>query len=346
MTLQSSSPPTAAWDAFVRQHPRAHLLQTSAWGALKREFGWNPVRIALADDSGALVAGAQVLFRKLPLPVGTLAYIPYGPLVDWTDTAQVRRVFTAIDQVARHRSAVFLKIEPGFHLPAVDLADYGFRHSPQTVQPPRTYVLDLTPDEETILARMNQGTRRNIRKSDKHDVTIREGTREDVASFNALIDETGTRNDFGVHTAAYYERVYDLFVPQGQGVLLLASHAGQDLAGVMVFRLGDWAWYFYGASSSRERQRMASYGVQWAGIRWAKARGAKVYDMYGVPDAAPEVLEARFTERSDGLWGVYRFKRGWGGEVIRSIGAWDRIYNRVLYSIYRLIVGSREDAAQ
>ncbi len=163
--------------------------------------------------------------------------------------------------------------------------------------------------------------------------------RADVASFNALLDETGDRQEFGVHAPEYYERAYDLFVPAGRAVLLLGSHAGQDLAGVMVFALGAGAWYLYGASSRRERKRMASYGVQWAGIQWARAQGATVYDMYGVPDADPQTLEDQFTERSDGLWGVYRFKRGWGGDVIRSAGAWDRVYNRLVYAAYRLAVG-------
>jgi lipid II:glycine glycyltransferase (peptidoglycan interpeptide bridge formation enzyme) len=81
---------------------------------------------------------------------------------------------------------------------------------------------------------------------------------------------------------------------------------------------------------------MASYAVQWAGIQWAKARGAVIYDLYGVPDADPDTLEAVFQDRSDGLWSVYRFKRGWGGDVIRSAGAWDRIYSQAVYAAYRL----------
>jgi len=105
---------------------------------------------------------------------------------------------------------------------------------------------------------------------------------------------------------------------------------------VMVFRVGDWAWYLYGASSDRERQRMASYGVQWAGVRWARAHGAAFYDMVGVPDEDPAALEAQFEQRDDGLWGVYRFKRGWGGTVIRSVGAWDRVYRPLLYPLYRM----------
>lgn len=333
------TPAPAEWDAFVTAHPRAHLLQLSAWGQLKAAFGWEPVRVALAGADGRIVAGAQLLLRRLPLRLGRLAYVPYGPLVNWADGAQVRALVAALDRAARDHRAAFLKIEPGFGLDGVDFATRGFRPSPQTVQPPRTYAIDISGSEDDIQARMNQGTRRNIRKADKHEVTIREGMRADVASFNALLDETGDRQEFGVHAPEYYERAYDLFVPAGRAVLLLGSHAGQDLAGVMVFALGAGAWYLYGASSRRERKRMASYGVQWAGIQWARAQGATVYDMYGVPDADPQTLEDQFTERSDGLWGVYRFKRGWGGDVIRSAGAWDRVYNRLVYAAYRLAVG-------
>lgn len=338
MTLHPLTPTPAAWDAFVAAHPRAHLLQLSDWGALKAAFGWVPVRVALAAEGGALVAGAQLLLRPLPARLGTLAYIPCGPLVDWADAAQVGALLAALDAEARRRGAILLKIEPGLGLDGVDFARYGFRRSPHTIQPPRTIVLDIGGDDEAILARMNQGTRRNIRKSAKFEVAIRYGTRDDVPRFNALLAETGARDAFGVHAPAYYQRAYDLFAPAGRAALILGSYGGQDLAGVMVFRLGAWAWYFYGASSSRERQRMASYGVQWEGIRWAKAGGARWYDLYGVPDAEPDELEAQFESRSDGLWGVYRFKRGWGGQVVRGAGAWDRVYNPALYALYRLAV--------
>ena len=253
-------------------------------------------------------------------------------------TSLVGALLDALDAEARRRGAILLKIEPGLGLDGADFARLGFRPSPQTIQPPRTIVLDLSGDDEAILARMNQGTRRNIRKSARFEVAIRQGTRDDVPRFNALLAETGDRNEFGVHAPDYYQRAYDLFAPEGRAALTLGSYGGQDLAGVMVFRLGDWAWYFYGASSDRERQRMASYGVQWAGIQWAKAGGARYYDLYGVHDAGPQELEAQFEARSDGLWGVYRFKRGWGGDVLRGAGAWDRVYRPAIYAAYRLAV--------
>jgi lipid II:glycine glycyltransferase (peptidoglycan interpeptide bridge formation enzyme) len=266
--------------------------------------------------------------------LGTLAYVPYGPLLDWADDVLRGELLAAIDATARTHRAAFLKIEPGYDLDADSLQKAGFQPCPQTIQPPATVIIDID-DEEVILKRMNQGTRRNIRKSEKFEVQIREGTRADVDGFNAMLDETGARQEFGVHVPRYYERAYDLFVPAGDAALLVGSYDGLDLAGVFVFKLGAQAWYLYGASRQQEKQRMASFGVQWAGIAWAKAQGCTSYDLYGIPNEDEAVLEANFQDRHDGLWGVYRFKRGWGGRVARSVGAWDRVYSRPIYWLYQ-----------
>jgi lipid II:glycine glycyltransferase (peptidoglycan interpeptide bridge formation enzyme) len=152
---------------------------------------------------------------------------------------------------------------------------------------------------------------------------------------------TGARDGFAVHAPAYYRRAYDLFHPAGRCELLLAEFEGQLLAAVMAFACGGRAWYLYGASSDQERQRMAPYLAQWAAMRWARAGGAACYDLWGVPDEAEAVLEAGFEQRRDGLWGVYRFKRGFGGRLVRTIGAWDRLYNPLLYRAYLLYIQQR-----
>ncbi len=335
--LKPITPSDADWDAFVEAHPDAHILQTAAWGALKSAFGWSAARVALADAGGRIAAGAQVLYRALPLRLGTIAYAPRGPLVDWDDAPQVRALLATLDAVARRRRAVLLKIEPSLpDAPAAAgrLASLGFRSSPQTVQPPRTVVIDIAPDEEAILAAMKQKTRYNIRLSFRKGVTVREGGVADLPSFNAMMQATGARDGFGVHAPGYYKLAYDLFAPAGRAALLIASYAGEDLAGVMVFALGRTAWYFYGASSDAHRNLMATYAAQWEAIRWARARGCTIYDLWGVPDADEATLEAGFETRNDGLWGVYRFKRGFGGRLARTAGAWDRVYSPLLYAVY------------
>jgi lipid II:glycine glycyltransferase (peptidoglycan interpeptide bridge formation enzyme) len=338
MSYTVSTPTPSQWDAFVRAHPRAHLLQLSAWADLKSAYGWGTQRVAL-ESNGQIVAGAQVLLRRLPWGLGTVAYCPFGPLTNWSDSALVSATLQAVETLARQNRALFLKLEPGFDVPTPILTDFGY-HPGKTVQPPNTIQLSLD-SEEALLGRMNQGTRRNIRKSEKFEVQVTQERRGALDDFNAMLDETGQRQGFGVHVPAYYGRAFDLFTPSDEAALWMARYQGQALAGVFAFKVGTQAWYLYGASSQAERQRMAAFGAQWAAIRWALQAGCTTYDLYGIPDESEAALEAQFESRDDGLWGVYRFKRGWGGQVRRTVGAWDQVYNRPLYWLYQRYVAWR-----
>jgi lipid II:glycine glycyltransferase (peptidoglycan interpeptide bridge formation enzyme) len=338
LSLKPTDLPGDQWDRFVASHPQAHLLQTSSWGELKSRFGWSAERVALSDPSQNITAGAQILYRRLPPGMGTLAYVPKGPLVDWQDSAHIEAALTVLDRAARARKAIALTIEPNL-LDRPEHADRlvraGFVPGAATIQPRRTLLIDLSADEEAILAAMKSKTRYNIRLSMRKGVTVRQGHAADVETFNGLLAVTGDRSRFGVHSPAYYSAAFDLFGRDNQVSLFLAEYQGEPLAGLMVFALGDSAWYFYGASSDAHRDLMAPYAVQWAAMCWAKARGCATYDLWGVPDEDEEMLEAQFAQRQDGLWGVYRFKRGFGGRLVRSIGAWDRVYRPLLYRLYR-----------
>src|SRR5262249_49955634 len=147
-------------------------------------------------------------------------------------------------------------------------------------QPPQTIVIDLAGGEESVLKRMNQSTRYKSKLGPKKDVQVREGTAADLASFNALMAITGERDRFGVHSTDYYRTAFDLFSGKLQCAVLLASYGGRDLAGVMAFHYGTNAYYLYGASSDEERNRMPTYIVQWAAIRWAIRQGAQRYDLW------------------------------------------------------------------
>ena len=323
-------PDSDTWDAFVARQPRAHILQTTTWAALKSDFGWRQARVALADDAGTIVAGAQLLFRRLPALPYTLAYLGKGP---YGERPAVAKLWPAIHSCARAHRAAFLKWEPDVANVVNFAPPPDFRLSAQSVQPPRTILVDISGDEASILARMNQGTRRKIRHSSR-ELQFREGSNADIPAFFALLEETARRNGFGIHPLAYYERAASLFL-SGRAALILAEREGQTLAGVMVFALGRRAWYFYGASSAAARTANAGYGAQWAAVRWARERGCLEYDLWGVPDEDPASLEAQFKQRSDGLWGVYGFKRGWGGQITRSVGTWDCVYQPLAYAAFR-----------
>jgi len=330
----------ARWDAFVEARG-GHVLQTAAWGRLKAAFGWQHQIVALGEGEG-ITAGASVLYRPL-IPGIALAYVARGPIVDWSDEALVAALLTALDTAARPRGVVCLKIEPDRRdTPEVrqQLASLGFRPSPQTVQPPRTILIDISAppgdregDDDEVLMRMSGSTRRKVRLPYRKDITFRRGTADDLASFNQLMQATGQRNEFGVHDPAYYQQAYELFAPD-RAQLFLASTQDQDVAALMAFRTGGTAIYMYGASIDEARERMPTYGLQWEAINWAREQGCHTYDMWGVPDEDEANLEAHFQDRHDGLWGPYGMKRGFGGEVVRFVGAWDRVYRPLWYAGY------------
>src|SRR5215213_473623 len=318
------------WNQLLSTHPNAHLLQTGEWGELKAAFGWKPARIA----SGSV--GVQILFRKLPLSFT----VGYAPKANFDQS-----LWSEIDFICKKNHAIFLKFEPDFWEgnevnSNVRITNHKLRISPHNIQPPRTIIVDIKRNEEEILARMKQKTRYNIRLAEKKGVTVRAW--DDIESFHRMMFLTGERDGFGIHSREYYQRAYELLHPKGMGELLLAEYEGKPLAALFVARNGNRAYYLYGASTDEERNRMPTYLLQWEAMKWAKAHGCKEYDLWGVPDEDEATLEADFEKRQAGLWGVYRFKRGFGGELKRARQAIDRVYNPLLYWVYLRFMGNRE----
>ena len=305
------------WNGFLQDHPNAHFLQTGEWGELKSDFGWRTARL-IVDG-----IGAQLLFRKLPLGL-TVGYIPKAQIPSDSSVAGIR-FWGEVDQLCKDRRAILCKLEcdewvtgsmgVSAHGAAAPAATNASRLSLHSVQPRRTIIVDLHHSENVILERMKQKCRYNIRVAQKKGISVH--IWDDVAAFHSMMVTTGDRNAFDVHSAAYYRRAYELFHGIGACELLVARYAERPLAALMVFARGRRAWYVYGGSTDLERERMPNYLLQWEAMRWAKGRGCEEYDLWGIPDQDEATLEADFADRQDGLWGVYRFKRGFGGEMRR-----------------------------
>ncbi|MEA3337078.1 MAG: peptidoglycan bridge formation glycyltransferase FemA/FemB family protein [Chloroflexota bacterium] len=339
LSTQTDAAEIQRWDDFVAKHPDGHLLQTSRWAALKERFGWQSERVALARK-GELIAGAQVLLRKMPWGQ-SLAYVPKGPIVDWHDVSQVRPLLTAVQEVIRPHSAFLLKIEPDIaDGPVTDLllGSYGFRRG-HPVQPRSTIQIDLSEGQDAVLANMKQKWRYNVRLAGRKGVVVRSMTREDFPRFHAMNEETSLRDSFPVHHPTYYETAFELFEPVGQSNWLLAEFEGQPLAAIVLFALGGKSWYMWGASSNRERKRMPNHALQWAGMQWAAGKDCSIYDFWGIPDEIgvdPEQWSTNYVNQQGDLWGVYRFKQGFGGQIVRMTGAWDLTLSSAGYRLYRL----------
>lgn len=322
----------ADWDSFVaREH--GHLLQTFAWGELKSRFGWRALRVAMIEH-GEICSGAQVLVRRL-LPGLALAYVPRGPISPDPSFVQ------ALVETMRRQGVFLLKLEPNWlnddsRNGMLDGA--GFLHSTDTVQPPVTTRIDLSPSHDAILGAMKPKWRYNIRLSEKRGVIVREGTLADLPAFYELTLITAGRDKFAVHPLAYYKNAFQLLTERGNARLFVAEFEGRALAMVLAAAFADEAVYFYGASGNQDRNAMPNHALHWAAIRWAKVRGCRWYDMWGVPQAKGKVPSSNEAgERTSHLPdSLYQFKQGFGGKTVSYTGAWDMVFSPTHHAIYRL----------
>ena len=161
---------------------------------------------------------------------------------------------------------------------------------------------------------------------------VRRGDRSDLELLYRLYAETSVRDGFIIRNEAYYHNLWSTFIKdnkttpdQPAAVPLIAEVAGEAVAAVIIFRFAQKAWFLFGMSGGAHRKLMPNYLLQWEAVKYAKAAGCTHYDMWGAPD--------EFNE-ADSLWGVFRFKRGFQGEVVRTGGAWDLPLRPIQYRIY------------
>ncbi|MGA2820286.1 MAG: peptidoglycan bridge formation glycyltransferase FemA/FemB family protein [Anaerolineales bacterium] len=340
-----------AWDQAVASLPGAHFLQSWRWGEFKNAHGWKARRVLWEELEGAHAprAAAQVLEREAhagPIRV-KVVYVPKGPLLAWRDEALRSVVLAELEALARESQAIQVKIDPdvveGWGLPgSADVAEdplagvlqgvlkaRGWRYSAEQVQFRNTFELDLRRTEAELLSAMKQKTRYNVRLAEKKGVRIRSASAEEHPMLYQMYAETSARDGFVIRDSEYYRMAWGLFLQAGLGHALLAEVEGEPVAALILFCFASRAWYVYGMSKDRHRDRMPNHLLQWEAIRWAKSQGCHTYDLWGAPD--------EFTPQ-DKLWGVYSFKQGFGGTLVRHLGAWDTTARPHLYRAYHVLL--------
>jgi peptidoglycan pentaglycine glycine transferase (the first glycine) len=355
--IQADSFDAKSWDELIGSLPDPHLLQTREWAQVKVKYGWQAMPFVWRGPDNAPVAAAMVLKRAIQ--IGGFAkkmcvlYVPKGPLMDWSDAALRQHVLDDLQTLAKLQGAIFIKADPdlvlatgipgsvddaplpGGQVARSELERRGWVFSQNQIQFRNTVMIDLSPSEEEILARMKQKTRYNIRLAEKKGVTVRAGTISDLPMLYRMYAETSVRDGFVIREEGYYQTVWHTYmrnsvvgrpssvVPNAEP--LIAEVNGQPVAAIFVFYFADRAYYIYGMSREAHREKMPNHLLQWEAMRRAKASGCRVYDLWGAPD--------EFNE-SDGMWGVFRFKEGLGGQVVRTLGAWDFTPSPTLYKLY------------
>jgi lipid II:glycine glycyltransferase (peptidoglycan interpeptide bridge formation enzyme) len=316
------------WNAALAGLPNAHVLQSFEWGEFKGRHGWQPSRLLLVRD-GEPVAAASALLRRLPRGPWGVMYVPKGPALEYGDPELLTAMLAELERLAGERRAIFVKIDPDVRADRSEvrklLEGRGWRASAEQIQFRNTMVVDLRRSEEELLAGMKGKWRYNVRLAQRKGVEVHQGGSDDLPLLYEMYTATSARDEFIIRPFSYYADAWGAFLSGGLAQLFLARYESQVLAGLMLFRFGDKAWYMYGASTDRHRQLMPNHLLQWEAMRWAKAQGCTSYDLWG----APEVLA-----EGGPMWGVFRFKEGFGGEFTSYLGSFDFPVSRLLYWLY------------
>jgi len=208
------------------------------------------------------------------------------------------------------------------------LRSRGWKKSGE-IQFPNTFVLNLRQTEEQILAGMKQKTRYNVRLAERRGVHVREGGPEDVSLLYRMYAATSVRDGFVIRDEGYYKDAWGAFMAAGLAQPLIAEVGMSPVAALVIYRFADRAWFLFGMSTERHRDAMPNYLLQWEAIRWAKGRGFTTYDFWGAPDRP---------DPQDPMFGVFRFKAGFGASFVRTLGAWDFPVRPAAHRLYTVVL--------
>jgi peptidoglycan pentaglycine glycine transferase (the first glycine) len=322
------------WNAFIERAATGNITQTFEWGLLSYHGG-AALRIAALDSSGEICGAMQALVTSVPRLGWSYLYVPRGPVVDDPHSPALPALLSLAHKEAQRQGAFMLRVEPG--VPDGDtgwltaLHKLGFRGSPYHQHIRHEWLLDITPDEQALLAGMKEKWRYNIRLALRKGVQVRAATSpRDVAQWYQVYQETAQRDGFFIHPLEHYQEIFRLYQADERGVLLLAEYQGELIAGIFLLRCGRCTWYMFGASANVHRNLMPNHLLQWTGIRWARAHGCTIYNFRGIPD---------ILEPGQDQYGVYLFKRGFGGYPQMFLATHDYVYNPVRYRAFMLGVG-------
>ena len=330
------------WDSLVTASPGGgHALQSFTWGEFKENHGWKPLRLTFHRDGEVAGTAQFLLYNTLPVP-GRLMYAPKGPWIDWDDPEAARAFFDGVKRIALENNVHTIKIEPEASRHEIEpkntLEKIGFHHARYDLNFADTIVMDISPSEEGLMEGMTgkkgKNTRYNIRVAGRKGVTVYRP--EDFEwAFEKLwgwMQELSERRE-GFHLIRPREYLHEAarrLWDADQGRFFAAEHEGDTLAIAYFFDLGDKLWYMYSGSTSHKQNLNPAYLLQWEAIRWAKERGITYYDMVSVPPPGQR-------DESHPAYGVYRFKKGFGGEILEFIGCMDLpVKPRLAAAWYRL----------
>ena len=315
-------------------------MQCSRWAQVKSNWGFEAV--VCRNQSGEIIGSISVLIQRIPLIGTSFLYAPRGPVCDPFDLDTIKALISGVDSIAKKYKAHSFKMDPDIFISNKEFCDavkgLGFTQicgnlGFETIQPRFNYRVYLNgKNEEQMLANLTQQTRRNVRIAQRNGVEVKICEKDYLGEFFRLMKTTGERDGFSVRPEGYFRQFLDSMGEHAR--LYLAFYNGRAIAGAIATNFAGKTSYVYGASDNEFRNVMPNYLVQWEMIRWAIQTNSTVYDLQGI--------SGDLEDETNHLYGLYRFKRGFNGQVDELVGEFDRIYMPVREKLVNAAINAND----
>lgn len=342
----------AEFQDFANKNPYKSFMQTPEIAKYREENSWTVYYLA-AKYSGEIKAASMLVAK--PNFLGKSIFIaPGGPLLNLEDQPLLDFFIKSLKKYIKSHNGYALHISPYFEIAERDrhgdlvpggfnhqdaiknLKNLGFLELKDASQPKYMYALNLkgkTPEE--LMADFKSNTRGHIRKAEKMGVKIRELAKDELKIFKEITEKTSKRREFEDKPLSYYEEMYDLFVPRGEAMFLVAevevegaTSTSIPLSAAMFMLYGDEVVYlFSGSDEQYMKDYNAQYELQWYMIKYAAEKKFKRYNFYGIHGLPDD-------SQKDG---VYEFKKGFGGQVLEYAGTWELPIDLKFYSLKKFL---------
>lgn len=304
-----------------------HPLQSYEWGEFREKTGVKVIRKGQVKN-GKIIDGFTITIHKVPRTKFTIGYLPKG-------NTPSKEIIAELYKIGKEQNCIFIQLEPNLINNSQFITPDSLKPSFHPLFTKYTFVLDLTKGQDELLKNLHSKTRYNIKVAKKHCVKVEiDNSSKAFKGYLKLTDETTKRQKFYAHTAGYHSKMWDALQSTSidrkklQAHLITAKYKNKTLTTWVLFTFNDTLYYPYGASSSENRNVMASNLIMWEAILFGKKLGLKHFDMWGALGENPD--------KNDPWYGFHKFKEGYGAQHTEFVGSYDLLINPVFYQLYKI----------
>lgn len=322
--LDDPSECSPEWDDLIVRLDSGHIYQSRMWAQYKQKVGWRPILLSWSNNESPK-AVCLLLHRSIAgLPFGGILYAPRGPVLDYSSPEAPHlfsQILTKLVHLARRHFAV-VRVSPYLGNEASWVAESlqakGFFKAKNPISHTATIRLDMTPSMDQIFGGMEKRRREDVRRYERRatDWSVRiSNSFKSLETLYSLYLQSITEANAFLKDFNDIQVMHKTLNSTGSTSILTVEYQNQPVASALIATLGNRAWPMYiGTAKGAKSITGAGVALYWEMFKWLKGQEYVEYDFHGLPEiSGPD----------DPFYGVYLFKRGWGGKKLRLIGEYD-----------------------